>query len=188
VNVSRLRARLFAVAASALLTIFAVPVVALGEPDGPKLAFVGSRPVKGEIENGVVKFGVTVRNDSEASRRAAMERRTAGAPVPEADVATAGALQVATIAAAPPALPGPALTSYLVTSIRMNDWVVFIATTAIARIAYFAGIYTDTWGSPIDYLTAFAAGAGTTFAANWKLLPWYSSTKPAAPAPEDAAA
>ena len=30
----------------------------------------------------------------------------------------------------------------------------------------------------LEYVTAFAAGAGATFAASWKLLPWYSSYKP----------
>jgi hypothetical protein len=120
--------------------------------------------------------------------RSIMERRQEPLRAAEADAAAAPALPFATIAAAPPALPGPALTSYLVRSIRVTDWVVFGFTTAVAGIAYLAGIYSDTWGSPIDYLTAFAAGAGTTFVANWKLLPWYSSTKPPSAATPAAAA
>jgi hypothetical protein len=43
--------------------------------------------------------------------------------------------------------------------------------------AYLVTIYKDPWGSNLDYLTAFAAGAGGTFAASWTLLPWYSVYK-----------
>jgi hypothetical protein len=95
-----------------------------------------------------------------------------------AEAADEPGLAFITVAPTPPALPGPQLTTYLVAAIRTTDWTVFWVTTAITALAYLVGVYSNTYGSVIDYLTAFAAGAGATFVANWKLLPWYSSSKP----------
>jgi hypothetical protein len=96
-------------------------------------------------------------------------------------VAPDGVFEFISIKAAPPALPGPELTKHLIGVIGATDFRMFIVTTAVVALAYLAGIYSNTYGSTLEYLTAFAAGAGTTFAANWKLLPWYSSYKPPKP-------
>jgi hypothetical protein len=103
------------------------------------------------------------------SRSVAGERLDAG----ERDV-----LEYVSIEAPPPALPGPELTKHLVAAIGASDKWTFVITTAVVALAYLVGIYSDTWGSVVDYLTAFAAGAGVTFATNWKLLPWYSRYSP----------
>jgi hypothetical protein len=82
------------------------------------------------------------------------------------------------IEATPPALPGPELTKRLTAAIGRTDMAILVGTTAVVAIAYLVGIYSDTYGSVKDYLTAFAAGAGSTFAASLKLLPWYTTYKP----------
>ena len=103
----------------------------------------------------------------------------AGQAVPEG--APEDAVEFISIKAAPPALRGPELTRHLIGAIGAADWLMFILTTAVVALVYLAGVYSDTYGSILEYLTAFAAGAGATFAANWKLLPWYSSYKPPKP-------
>ena len=83
------------------------------------------------------------------------------------------------ISAAGPALKGPELTKRLEAAISASDRWTFIITTAVVATAYLVGVYSDTYGSVLEYVTAFAAGAGAaTTAASWKLLPWYSSYKP----------
>ena len=86
-------------------------------------------------------------------------------------------LQFTSIARTPPASSGPEVTRYLVNAIGATDHLLFAVALAIAAVAYLAGAYSNTYGSVLDYLLAFAAGAGTTFAANWKLLPWYGRLK-----------
>jgi hypothetical protein len=86
-------------------------------------------------------------------------------------------LQFTSIARTPPASSGPEVTRNLVNAIGATDHLLFAVALAIAAVAYLAGVYSNTYGSVLDYLLAFAAGAGTTFAANWKLLPWYGRLK-----------
>jgi hypothetical protein len=102
-------------------------------------------------------------------RRRMVEQKVAGAE--------AAAAQPISIKSAPPALEGPALTRYLKAVIVAADLKALVLTTTVVAITYLVGIYSDTWGSIKDYLTAFAAGAGGTFAASWKLLPWYTTFK-----------
>jgi hypothetical protein len=81
------------------------------------------------------------------------------------------------IKAPPPALEGPALTRYLKATIAAADRWALAITFTVAALAYLLTVYSDTYGSVVQYLTAFAAGAGATFAASWKLLPWYTTFK-----------
>jgi hypothetical protein len=48
---------------------------------------------------------------------------------------------------------------------------------AVAIVGYVVPLYTDTWGSTKDYVTAFAAGFGTQAVVRWALLPMFASLR-----------
>lgn len=74
--------------------------------------------------------------------------------------------------------PSPSVSDRLLSNLKAEDRRSFLLGYGVATITYFATIYTDTYGSWIDYLTAFAAGAGATYVTNFKLLPWFRSYRP----------
>ena len=94
------------------------------------------------------------------------------------DALSEAAAPFVSIQASPPARPGPAVTKHLVTTIGAAVVRMFTTSITVVAVAYMALVYSDTFGSVTEYLTALAAGAGATFAANWKMLPWFSSYKP----------
>jgi hypothetical protein len=108
----------------------------------------------------------------------ALERASAPSEPAAAADATAG----------PPlalALPVPVDTSALVAAAlreqtRRADVVVFLVTFAVTALAYLATIYPGTtFGSPWDYIGAFAAGVIGQAAVNAALLPWNRRMEPA---------
>ena len=64
-NVGPTGVRLKQATVAALLMLLVAPVASWGEPDGPKLAFVGKRPIEAQLKAAGADFGVTVRNDSD---------------------------------------------------------------------------------------------------------------------------
>lgn len=75
--------------------------------------------------------------------------------------------------------PASSVSDRLLANLQAGDkrdfwWAFFIAT-----VLYLSTIYGDTYGSVLDYVSAFAAGAGAAYATNFKLLPWFRSFRPA---------
>jgi hypothetical protein len=123
---------------------------------------------------------LALEQERQRARRRAVEGGAAG--LDSAEATGVGAIDKVTetidVKAAPPAVPGRAWTEQLTAEIRTLDFISLAITTSVVAAAYLVTIYHDPWGSFLDYLTAFTAGAGSAFAASWKLLPWYSSFKP----------
>ena len=71
--------------------------------------------------------------------------------------------------------PNSSVSDRLLRNLKAEDERTFLLGFVVATITYFVTIYGDTYGSPLQYLTAFAAGAGGTYVANFKLLPWFRS-------------
>jgi hypothetical protein len=115
--------------------------------------------------------------DVHVLRALALERGTSNKGARALGVA-GEATETIDIEAAPPAVGGPAVSVQLTADIRKLDLVALVVTTIVVATAYLVLVYEDPWGSVPDYLTALTAGAGGTFAASWKLLPWYSTFKP----------
>ncbi len=61
--------------------------------------------------------------------------------------------------------------------IERRDTFDFFMTTLLTALAYLLTLYIgkNFGGSPLDYLSAFSAGAAGQMVINWKLLPWYRS-------------
>jgi hypothetical protein len=56
-----------------------------------------------------------------------------------------------------------------------------------ASVVYLVTVYSDTWGSLTDLLTAVAAGFGTAIAVQWAALPIFQSLRLRAAGSGDAA-
>lgn len=62
--------------------------------------------------------------------------------------------------------------------VRRGDWAIFLVVLAISAIAYLVPVYTPApFGSFIQYLGAFAAGAGLQVAITGAAVPWARSMK-----------
>lgn len=68
-------------------------------------------------------------------------------------------------------------------NVREWDWVVFLVISFLTALAYTLAFYAGKdWGSPMDYLTAFVAGATVPTVINWALLPSSRPLTPSVPA------
>ncbi len=74
--------------------------------------------------------------------------------------------------------PAPSISASSLEGLKAADRRSFWLTASVATLVYFIGIYDSTFGSLTDYLTAFGAGAGSMYVANFKLLPWFRSYRP----------
>jgi hypothetical protein len=63
----------------------------------------------------------------------------------------------------------------VIRSVQQRDWALTALAVLLASVAYLATIYDDTYGSPSDYLAAFAAGFGAHAVINWAVLPIFES-------------
>ncbi|HEV8054061.1 MAG TPA: hypothetical protein VGP30_04465, partial [Candidatus Limnocylindrales bacterium] len=114
--------------------------------------------------------------------------REAGAPrvyladMDDAELGAQAAAQVATPLELPKGPvtmdPAPSVSARHLAGLKAGDRRNFRWAFIVATIVYFVTIYSATYGSLIDYLTAFGAGAGSTYLANFKLLPWFRSYRP----------
>jgi hypothetical protein len=67
---------------------------------------------------------------------------------------------------------------FQVEAILRRDLLWTVATALAASVAYIPTIYSSTWGTPSDYLSAFVAGFLGKVAINWAALPFFRSLKP----------
>jgi hypothetical protein len=62
-------------------------------------------------------------------------------------------------------------------ALTMTDWMVTILIAVGTAVAYMVPLYTGTWGSWEDWITAFAAGLAGQVAIKWALLPALRSSR-----------
>jgi hypothetical protein len=72
--------------------------------------------------------------------------------------------------------------------VRRMDWLLFLLALILSAVAYLLPLYVDkSWGTGLDYLAAFTAGAAGQVVVNAALLPFNKSYKSAQPAKAAAA-
>ncbi len=75
-------------------------------------------------------------------------------------------------------LPSSTKPVKLIAAAQRRDLVLSIIAALGAILLYVLPVYTDTWGTPTDYLTAVAAGFGAQAAVRWAALPIFESWGP----------
>lgn len=84
---------------------------------------------------------------------------------------------------APPPPPAPAAQTELNSGERLQRWLMArdafltLVILVVSSVLYSATLYTDTWGKPSDWATAFGAGFFGQVSIKWALLPLYRSIR-----------
>jgi hypothetical protein len=78
-------------------------------------------------------------------------------------------------------LPGSTTPSKLIARAQRQGVLLSIVAASGAVLAYVLPVYTDTWGTLTDYLTAVGAGFGAQAIVRWAALPIFESRAPSPP-------
>jgi hypothetical protein len=78
-------------------------------------------------------------------------------------------------------LPGSTTPSKLIARAQRQSVLLSIVAASGAVLAYVLPVYTDTWGTLTDYLTAVGAGFGAQAIVRWAALPIFESRAPSPP-------
>lgn len=125
----------------------------------------GEATLRSELSHATHKLGALVERERlEAPPEVvALEHRAEGI---EADMKT------------PPSRPVPvhrSLGARALSGVRWRDWAWTLGRALVAVTAYTLTIYDDTWGTAIDYATAFTAGFLTETIVDWAIMPAFRS-------------